>query len=464
MKSTPHVLGGYDVAVLGAGSAGVAAAIAAAKNGAKTLLVESSATLGGDLLSGLPIDGCRSSNGEWIVGGVAKALFDACKRWDGYIGSMYDRRNIWIVMINPNVMSLAILHQLREHGVTIMPYTQVVGVNCRDGLIGSLVLANKTQTFTLRAKQYLDCTGDADVATLCGVPYEMGDEAGELQPATIVFRFRRVAPQKLLKFILDHPENCGLGENPLVPKTARELARELYDLGYPKAFFSSSGPLMKEAIAAGELHACSMLAITPNSSDGTCVTVNTTRMVLEDCTDALTLGNATLELASQVENAAAFMMKYIPGFEQAEFSGIAPRLGIRESRRIVGEYRLCADDVRNARKRSDGVCKGGHEVDIHGKAENHVRFTIKDAGSYDIPLGCMLPVGVYNLMVAGRSLSADRVAHSSARVMGTCMAMGQAVGTAAAMCASRQVMPRELSVAHLREVLKSQGAVLEGTK
>lgn len=464
MRNVPVCIEGYDVAVLGAGSAGVAAAIAAAKNGAKTILVESSASLGGDLLSGLPIDGCRSSNGEWIVGGVAKELFDECGKWNGYIGSIYDRRNIWIVMINPDVMSLAVLHKLKEYGVTIMPYTQVVGAEHRNGKIEKLLLANKTQMLELKAGQYLDCTGDADVATMCGVPFEMGNEEGELQPATIVFHFRNVEPKKLLGFMLEHPENCGLGENPLVPKTAKELAQELYDLGYPKAFFSSKGPLIHEGIENGELHACSMLAITPNSVDGTCVTINTTRTVLKDCTDARVLGDAILELTQQVENAVRFIRKRIPGFENAEFSGIAPRLGIRESRRIVGEYRLSANDVKEAKKRDDGVCKGGHEVDIHGKAKNHVRFTIKDAGSYDIPLGCLMPVGMDNLMVAGRSLSSDRVAHSSARVMGTCMAMGQAVGTAAALCVKQNVSPKELSIPQLRETLKSQGAILDGTK
>lgn len=464
MKRVPVSIEGYDVAVLGAGSAGVAAAIAAAKNGAKTILIESSATLGGDLLSGLPIDGCRSSNGEWIVGGVAQELFDACSKWNGYIGSIYDRRNICIVMVNPNVMGLTILRKLDEYGVTIMPYTQVVGADCSNGQIEKLHLINKTQEYVLKAKSYIDCTGDADVATMCGVPYKMGDEDGELQPATIVFHFRNVDPKKLLEFMLEHPENCGLGENPLVPKSAKELAKELYDLGYPKAFFSSKGPLMREAIASGELHSCSMLAVTPNSVDGTCVTINATRMVLPDCTDALILGDAVLSLTRQVENAVEFIKKRIPGFEEAEFSGIAPRLGIRESRRIIGEYVLTGEDVKEARKREDGVCKGGHEVDIHGRAENHVRFTIKDAGSYDIPLGCMLPVGVGNLMVAGRSLSSDRVAHSSARVMGTCMAMGQAVGTAAAMCVKKNLEPRKLPIDELRSILKDQGAILDGTK
>ena len=138
MSKVPVSIEGYDVAVLGAGSAGVAAAIAAAKNGAKTILIESSATLGGDLLSGLPIDGCRSSNGDWIVGGVAQELFEECGKWVGYIGSIYYRRNICIVMVNPNVMGLAVLRKLDEYGVKIMPYTQVVGAQCCEGRIEKL--------------------------------------------------------------------------------------------------------------------------------------------------------------------------------------------------------------------------------------------------------------------------------------------------------------------------------------
>ena len=464
MMKKPEILGEYDVAVIGAGSSGISAAISAAKNGAKTILIESSSVFGGDLLSGLPIDGCRSSRGEWIVGGVAKELFDACERWNGYIGSMYDRRNIWIVMVNPRIMQLAVLAKLREYNITLMPYTQVIDAQYQNDKIERLILANKTKSNYLKAKNYLDCTGDADVATMCGVPYDMGDEAGELQPATIIFHFRNVKPQKLLGFIREHPENCGLGENPLVPKTPQELAEELYELGYPKAFFSSQGPLMKASIENSELHSCSMLAVTPNSKDGTCVTINTTRIVLNNCTDGLVLGDALLTLEKQVEDAVLFIKKRIPGFEDAEFDGIAPRLGIRESRRIKGRYMLSADDVKEARKRDDGVCKGGHEVDIHGKEENHIRFTIKDAGSYDIPLGCMIPVGLENLMVAGRSLSSDRIAHSSARVMGTCMAMGQAVGTAAALCSHKGIAPDQLSINELRNILRQQGMVLDGTR
>ena len=453
----------YDVVVAGAGAAGVAAAVAAAKNGAKTLLVESSSVIGGDLLSGLPIDGCRTTAGEWIVGGVAKELFDACDSMDGYIGSIYDRRNIWVVMINPKIMGFAVLKTLAKYGVDILPYTQVESVICEAGKISGITARNKTELYAIKAKQYIDCTGDGDVAYMCGVPFEMGDESGDLQPMTMVFQIRNIHPKEVLAFVLEHPENCGLGENPNSPKTAKELAQELYDLGIPKVFFSGKGPLMQKGIASGELHSCSMLAFNPNAVDLSVVTVNTTRLVRKDCISADVLGKTMLELTEQVENAFRFIKKNIPGCQDAVLDGIAPRLGIRESRRILGEYYLTGEEVSEGIKREDGICKGGHEVDIHGAGKNHVRKTIKNAGSYDIPLGCLIPKGMENLMMAGRCLSADRVAHSSARVMGTCMAMGQAAGTAAALCVKEDILPKQLEVSELRRVLKEQGAILDGT-
>jgi hypothetical protein len=122
---------------------------------------------------------------------------------------------------------------------------------------------------------------------------------------------------------------------------------------------------------------------------------------------------------------------------------------------------LTGADVLSGRKRSDGIGKGAHELDIHGAGKTHRREMIKDAGSYDIPFGCLVPLGTRNLLVAGRCLSATREAHGSARVMGTCMAMGQAAGTAAALCALEDQPISQLSVAALRDRLKSQGAVLE---
>lgn len=459
MKKELH----YDVVVIGGGAAGVAAAIAAAKNGAKTAIIESSSVFGGDLLSGLPIDGCRTTGGEWVVGGVAAELFDGCKKLNGYVGSIYDRRNICVVMINPRIMGFVILQKLSELQVKLFPYSQVMAVEHELGRVKSLKVCNKSEKMTFTADMYIDCTGDGDVSYLCGVPYEMGDANGMLQPMTMVFQMRNVHPKEVLQFVVDHPENCGLAENPNSTKTAAELAKELFDLGYPKVFFSSNGPLMKSGIESGELHSCSMLAFNPNAVDGTVVTVNTTRLVSNDCTSSEVLGDAMCTLTNQVINAFEFIKNHVPGCQDAILDGIAPRLGIRESRRILGEYYLTGDEAAQGVKRADGIAKGAHEIDVHGDKQNHYRATIKNAGSYDIPLGCLIPKEMKNLFMAGRCLSADRIAHSSARVMGTCMAMGQAAGTAAAMCVKDGMDTTSVPVDELRKILLSQGAILEGT-
>ena len=450
----------YDVAVIGGGAAGISAAIAAAKRGARVVLIESSSVIGGDLLSGLPIDGCVSAAGEWIVGGILSELLSECDKLDGYVGTIYDRRNIYVVMVNHDIMGFCILKKLAEYGVDVLPYSSVDMVEGREGTVECVIAKNKGGNYRISAHTYIDCTGDGDIAERLGVPYEMGAHDGELQPMTMVFHMRGVDPVRLLQFVVDHPENCGLGENPNIKKSAKELAIELYEIGQPKVFFSSNGPLMRGGIERGELTS-SMLAFNSNSKDGTVVTVNTTRISKKDCLSADSLGGAMLELTGQVSDAFNFIKKNIPGCENVVFGGVAPRLGIRESRRILGEYYLTGEAASNGARSENDVCLGGHEIDIHGSGTNHVRKTIKDGGAYGIPFGCLVPRGMNNLLMAGRCLSADRVAHSSARVMGTCIAMGEAVGTAAAIAAKEGFLAKDIDVSRLRHELKLGGAIVD---
>ena len=149
------------------------------------------------------------------------------------------------------------------------------------------------------------------------------------------------------------------------------------------------------------------------------------------------------------------------------FSGMSARVGVRETRRIVGVESLTESDVLEARKREDGVAKGSHHVDIHQSGTGQIRIPVKDGGSYDIPWGCLLPKGIANVVAAGRILSADRGAHGSARVMGPCLAMGHAAGTASAMLLQAKAESpsyAQVDVAALRARLQAEGAVLDGTR
>ncbi len=453
----------YDVVVVGGGSAGIAAATSAARNGADTLLVESGPMVGGDLISGLPIDGCLNSRGEWIVGGYLTELLDECKKLDGFTGAFSDWRTLWVVCIDPQVINIAIVKLLERHGVSLLLYTFAEDVILEGGKIRGVMVVNKHGRSMLRAKSFVDCTGDGDIAAWAGAPYEMGGEQGELQPVSMVFRMSNVDTERLLAFVRDHPENVSLAESPFITKSKEQCAVELYRQGYPKVFLVAEGPLLGEAIKKEEIYPCSMLAITPVSIPRREVSINSTRIAGINAVNTPQLSSSLTELMNQVLICSSFLKKKVPGFEDSSLSGLAPKIGVRETRRIMGDYVLTDEDVLQGRKTEEGIAKGGHEYDIHGSGTDHIRTHISDGGSYDIPFGCLVPRELDNVLIAGRCLSSTRGAHSTARVMGTCMATGQAAGTAAAMCVPDNLKTREIRIRELRARLKEQGAVLDGT-
>ena len=456
----------YDVVVIGGGAAGVAAAVSAVRNGARTLLVEAGPMIGGEMVSGLPIDGCLNTRGEWVVGGVVRELFDECDKMGGYVGAFYDWRTIWVVCVDPEIMKLAVMKFVSSAGVNLLLYTFAEDVVVQDGKVTGVVLLNKNQRTLVTAKVFIDCSGDGDLAHLAGAPHEMGGEDGALQPISLVFRMMGVDTKRLMTFVAEHPENVAVAENPYYDNISREeQLRRLVEQGYPKVFFVAKGPLISEAIAAGELYPTALMGIGPVSMKRREIYCNTTRIANVDATDTRKLTQALPDLMDQVWTCSSFLAKRVPGFEDAQFSGVAPRIGIRETRRILGDYILNIDDVMNAKKRDDGVAKGAHHVDIHGSGTHQLRQPIKDGGSYDIPFGSLIARDLKNVLLAGRCFSATREAHGSARVMGTCMAMGQAVGTAAALASSANQLAdiRTVQVGALRQRLKEQGSVIDGT-
>ncbi len=452
-----------DVLVVGAGSAGVAAAIAASRNGARTLLVDAGPMAGGELVSGLPLNACLNARGEWVVGGVVRELLDECDRMGGLVPPYFDWRSLWLVCVDPEVMKLAVARALKRAGVELLLYSFAEDVLVEDGRVGGVMVLNKQRRTLIEAEVVIDCSGDGDIAAAAGAPWEQGGEGGRYQPVTLIFRMVGVETQALLDFVRRHPEHVALGECLLEPRSEAECAEALYRQGVPSVFFDAKRPLVADAIARGELFPCGILAVCPVSTARREVSLNTTRIADLDATRTETLSEALPDLIAQVWSASSFLRARVPGFQSAVFSGLAPRIGIRETRRIMGDYVLTREDVLSGRKRADGIAKGAHELDVHGGGREHRREMIAEGGSYDVPYACLLPRGLSNVMVAGRCLSATREAHGSARVMGTCMGMGQAAGTAAAMSVAEGASLRQLSVPALRDRLMHQGAVLEGT-
>lgn len=454
----------YDVVVVGAGSSGIAAAIAAAHNGAKTLLIDSGPMVGGELVSGLPVDGALNARGEWIVGGVLRDLLEACKSLDGYIGPVFDWRLNYGVCFDPEIMKIAVIEALALAGVDTLLYTLAQEPIVSDGRIVGLMTVNKNGRSLITADVFIDCSGDGDVAVNAGAPFEFGGPTGELQPVSLVFRIVGVEFERYLRYVRDHPEDFILAENPIIEKSPAECAAEVYAVGQPFTVLSSHGRLMDEAIKAGRLFETTAMYMWPTSMARKEVAVNTTRISGFDATDVRGLSGALTTLTDQVNRGVKFLIENVPGFEDSFLSGIAPRVGIRETRRVVGEYQLTGEDVLEGRKFANGVAKGSHHVDLHGAGRDQVRIPVKDGRSYDIPFESLIPKGLSNTLIAGRCFSSDRQANGSARVMGPCMAMGQAAGTAAAIAAKEGLKDmRNVRIDSLRQLISSQGGVVDGT-
>lgn len=464
---TPVETREYDVVVLGGGASGIAAAVTATRLGARTLLVEAGTIVGGELLTGMAIDGALNGRGEWVVGGFARELFDECARLDGYVGALCDWRLIWYVCVDPEVMKLAVYRLLARHKVELLLHSFATGVTTDGSRVTSLEVVNKRGRTSIRAKVFIDCSGDGDLAVMAGagtLPAE--SQHPGLQPVSMMFRMAGVDTAALTDFVRRHPENCALGESDAIRggRTDQQCADEIQKQGQPTVFFKSSGPLLKGAIERGDMYPTALIMIQPTSTQRREVCLNTTRVGGVDATDTNALSGAMAVLLDQVWQCASFMRAHVPGFGDAHYSGVASRVGIRETRRIHCDKVLTEEDVHRARKFEDGIGKGSHHIDIHESGLGQVRIPVDNGGSYDIPWGCLLPRGLSNVMVAGRCFSADRPAHGSARVMGPCMAMGQATGTAAALIVrGGQDEVRALDVQELRSKLRSDGAILSGT-
>ena len=457
----------YDVVVVGAGASGVAAAVTAARQGTRVIVVEAGAMPGGELLSGMTIDGAINARGEHVVGGILNDLIDSCGRMDGYVGAFNDWRLIRYHCFDPEIMKIAVARLLAGAGVEILLHSLVEDVLKVDDRVEGVIVRNKSGRTLIRADVVLDCSGDADVCAMADGQFQAMEDLTALQPVSLMFRMANVETEPLLSFACHNPENLAVGESEIIRggRTDREIAEELHRQGQPCVFLRGDGPVLKGAILDGEMYPTALIMIQPTSKERREVCVNSTRVGAVDGARTEQVSAALPELLEQVWTCATFLKKRIPGFEHAVLSGGSTRVGIRETRRIVGEEVLETQDVLSARKRPDGVAKGCHHVDIHQSGTGQIRIPVDNGGSYDIPFGALVPKGLSNVLVAGRCLSATRDAQGSARVMGSCLAMGQAIGTAAAFWLERNdhsAMAR-IPVDIIRARLQEQGAILDGT-
>lgn len=453
----------FDILVAGAGAAGIGAALGAAAEGASVLLVETEGTVGGDLVTGLPILGAWNSRGKQCVSGVLGDLLDELASVPGaVIGPVCDWRTVFGLCVCPAALQLAILALLRRRRVVLQLKSTVMRVSFRKKNITAVGVCTQHGSRTFSCGAVVDATGSGRLVELTGGTLLAPERGRRPQPVGLVFRMSGVVFDRFLAFVRDNPDEVLLAENPVFGVTRTEAAQRLYEGGLPYTALSAQGALLGAAVARGEVQPCTAFFTTPTSVARGEVCINATRTAIIGDDPFYILP----ELADQVTRSVTFLRSRVPGFEQASPASVGHRVGVRETTRVLGEEVLTGKAVLEGQKRPDGIAKGTHHVDLHGGGVDQVRKPIKDGRSYDIPFACLIPKKLGNVLVAGRCLSSDREANGSARVMGTCLATGQAAGVAATLLAgaSGSRDARSIDVADLRCRLTEQGAILDGVQ
>jgi len=452
----------WDVLVIGGGLTGVIAATAAARNGATTLLVERDGALGGTMTACLvgPMMTFHAVN-EQVIRGLPQELVDRLVARGASPGHILDTSG-YVATVTPfdaEALRLVAQQMVLASGARILFHTTVTDTTMAGDTITGVVTHAHGTTRTLRGRVVIDATGDADVAALAGAPTTYGRPAdGLVQPVSLMFRVASWDRESFTAYVMAHPEVLRLSRHGIAPYRTEPLVA-----------VSGFGDLLQQATAAGELgdlrreHVLFFNTHRPDE-----VTVNMSRVAGVNPLDPESLTAAEIAAREQVHTIMAFLRRRVPGFAHAHIAAVGARVGVRESRRIAGEVVLTGDDIRTGRRWPDAIARSAYPIDIHpptGLAtldEPGLHDDFANQGvTYDIPYRALVPQSVEGLLAAGRCISTTPEAHGATRVSPSCMAFGQAAGTAAALAVRAGIAPRAVDIAALQRTLIAHGAHLD---
>lgn len=459
-----HTNGNYDVIVVGGGPSGFIAATAAARLGAKTLLIERYGFLGG-----MPTVACIGPispfhfKDEQVVAGIPQQFIDRMVELGGSTGHAKTTdpkgHGSYVCFYDRQVYKWAALQMVREAGADLLLHSFVSDVAVEDGKIRAVTTVSKSGEQTYGARVVIDATGDGDVAALAGAQYTVGRSDGTLQPATLMFEMAQVDTDAVKAYMDANPDDFWRRSEIV---TMRSFSPQLEQRHFCGQGFVQA---VREATADGELQLGRDSVLFWTTVRPGVLHFNTTRVARVDALSAQDLTRAELEGREQVMSLAGFLRKRVPGFENAYVSDTGIQIGIRESRHISGDYVLTEEDVARGTKHPDVIARGYFPIDIHNPHGR--KGAVNDGGvwrdideSYDIPYRCLLPRGLDGLIVAGRAISATHEAHASFRTQGGVMAIGHAAGAAAAIAARDGVEPRQIDIPTLQQELEAEGALL----
>lgn len=436
----------FDVVVAGGGPAGLGAAVAAARLGARTALVERHDVLGGMGTAALVNNFCPAhlDGSRLIIGGIFAELRQR----------LIARRAIFasrdyayaVEPYHPDVFAEEAAALCREAGVRVFLDGKIVAVNCPRNGRAQIQLADG---FTIEAHTVVDATGDAHLAAASGVAYRFGNgKDHSVMPLTLCYKIGPVDFEKLQRAQLP---GVQVTDDPTT--------------GHVRFIVSGLTELVTQARRRGELNIprdhISQISNLPGEPAN--ATVNFGRVFIEDPTDPTALAAAEREGRRQIQEGIRFFKKYLPGFENIELLDVARQIGVRESRQIVGLYTLTGEDVLHCRQFEDVIAQCCYAVDVHDPHGIGTQLIELPRGThYDIPWRCLVPDrGPRNLIVAGRCISATQEAMSSFRVSPSVMAIGEAAGVTAALASRNCADIRGVNPALVQALLKSTGGILE---
>ena len=426
----------YDVIVAGAGPAGIAAAAAAAREGEKTLLIEQSGNLGGMATTGLVPAWTPYSDGIRIIyGGISERIFKETKAKMPHI----EEDHVDWVPIDFEVLKINYANLLKENGVDVLYHTTVCDVVMKDERnIEALVVANKSGISVYKAPIFIDCTGDADIYAFSGGEFEFGED-GDVQPGTMCFIMSNIDEEILESLPYMHAGN---------PESAiHDIVRE-GKYGIPDTHFCHS----KIGPGTYGFNAGHIWDADPTTPEVYSKQINEGRDLVQRLVSAL--------------------KEYHPAFKDAYLVQTAPTLGVRESRRIKGDYTFTKEDYFARRSYKDEILRNNYFIDIHKSARENIEWGMeenaddrfdryKDGESHGLPYRCLCPQHLDNVLVAGRTISTDRITQGSLRVMPSCLCQGEAAGVAAALINKTEgANIHNVDTDKLREILKANNAYL----
>ncbi len=434
-----------EVLVVGGGPSGLAAAVSAARGGAKVMIAEATGCLGGTATSGLvgPFMTCYDSAGKHqIIKGFYDELMirlekeggaihpSKCDTYTGYAAYRTGGHSN-VGPFNSDVLKRVAEQMCVEAGVELLYNATLIDVICEDNIVKSGVFAVRGGVGIIDAKIVIDCTGNGDAAYLSGAPMEKPDE---VQPASLFFNVEGVDKEVFEAYKAANPLQEGKPNEMMYGALIDELrTKGLYNI--PKG-----------NIALYE------------SCDGTW-RVNMTRKNGVDATEPFEATKAAVELRQQIPIVVNMLRTYIPACKNIRVTATADQAGFRESRRIIGDFVLCAEDMEKSTVYEDNIALCANSFDMH--VGDTIRYVLAPEKPYGIPYRSLLPKKVDNMLVAGRCISCTRDALAAIRVMPPCFAMGQAAGTAAAIAIKDNVTPKEIDTVKLQHKLRSDGAVID---